>query len=64
MMKKNVNKAVLRLNSTPTIAQALKADFSKIGDAGFTYAALIGDSLVSRLSQEVEIVPIISSLGC
>lgn len=57
MTKKNVTKAVLPPNNTPTISPALKANFLKIGDARFTYAALVGDSLVSRLSQEVEIVP-------
>lgn len=56
MMKKNVNKAVLPPNNTPIIAQALKADFSKIGYAGFTYAALVGDCLACKLSQKVEIV--------
>lgn len=56
MMKKNVNKVVLPPNNAPTMAQAVKADFLKNGDAGFTYAALVGDSLVSRLSWEVEIV--------
>lgn len=56
MMKKNVNKAVLLPNSTPTIPQALKADFSRIGYAEFTYAALVGDCLACKLSQKVEIV--------
>jgi len=45
IMKKNVNKAVLPPNNSLTMAQALKADFSKTGDAGFAYAALVAGSL-------------------
>lgn len=56
MMKKNANKAVLPPNNTSTMAQALHVDFSKTGDARFTYAPLVRDSLMFRLSQEVEIV--------
>lgn len=45
IMKKNVNKAMLPPNNTSMMAQALKADFLKTGDARFTSGALVGDYL-------------------